>query len=112
MFGHNDDDTKHTARGMAMMAAPSFLAGALLGAGLALLLAPARGDETRDVIGRKLNRLGRDAKHRLDDAGDKMNDKAESLAQGAREAVGQVGDALRNRSANSTTDTGNTQRPA
>jgi len=113
VFGHSDNGTKQTAAGMAMIAAPTFLAGALVGAGLALLLAPARGDETRDLIGRKMSRLGREARHRFDDAGDKMNEKAEALGQSAREAVDQVGDALRGRpgQAQATTPSGSAQRP-
>jgi len=41
---------------------PEFLVGALVGAGVALLLAPATGTETRRVIGMKAQQLGNGAK--------------------------------------------------
>ncbi len=43
-----------------------FLAGAAIGAGLALLFAPAPGVETRRQIGEKARGLGTGAKHKLD----------------------------------------------
>lgn len=45
--------------------------GALLGAGLALLYAPDRGDETRRDLKRRLNRLREDAEDGLDRVGDR-----------------------------------------
>jgi gas vesicle protein len=42
--------------------------GALVGAGIALLLAPTSGEETRRLIARRARRLAEDARERYDDA--------------------------------------------
>ncbi len=42
--------------------------GALVGAGIALLLAPSSGEETRRMIARRARRLAEDARERYDDA--------------------------------------------
>lgn len=67
----NDDELDDVA---AHHAGASFLAGlalgSILGAGAALLLAPARGDVTRRRIRRRFRDLRDDAAERLDDARD------------------------------------------
>ena len=44
------------------------LIGALVGAGIALLVAPSSGEETRRMIARRARRLAADARERYDDA--------------------------------------------
>ena len=44
------------------------LIGALVGAGIALLVAPSSGEETRRLISRRARRLAADARDRYDDA--------------------------------------------
>lgn len=51
-----------------------FIVGVAVGAGLALLLAPATGSDTRRRIGETAKRLGKDARHGLEHAGDVMHD--------------------------------------
>jgi gas vesicle protein len=66
---------------------PSFLAGvitgALAGAGLALLLAPSSGDETRDV----LRTRAREAADRAREAADRARETAERARAAASEAA-------------------------
>lgn len=60
--------------------------GALVGAGLALLFAPAAGEETRRLVGRRARGLSRQAAEGLDDARD-----------GTRRLLREKKDALRER---------------
>ncbi len=48
--------------------AAGLLIGALVGAGIALLVAPSSGEETRRVIARRARRLAQDARDRYDEA--------------------------------------------
>jgi gas vesicle protein len=48
--------------------AAGLLIGALIGAGIALLVAPSSGEETRRMISRRARRLAADARERYDDA--------------------------------------------
>ena len=48
--------------------AAGLLIGALVGAGIALLVAPSSGEETRRMITRRARRLAADARDRYDDA--------------------------------------------
>ena len=60
-----------------------FIAGAVVGAGIALLLAPAKGEDTRHRIGDAAKKLGQDAKHTFGKAGE----VAKSLKDDARSAI-------------------------
>jgi gas vesicle protein len=60
-----------------------FLLGAVVGAGLALLLAPATGQDTRRRIGETARRLREDARHRVDQARGTISE----LKEDARAAV-------------------------
>jgi gas vesicle protein len=51
-----------------------FVIGAMLGAGIALLLAPAHGRETRRRFGSTVKQLGTNAKHVIDRARGSMDD--------------------------------------
>ena len=48
--------------------AAGLLIGALVGAGIALLVAPSSGEETRRMISRRARRLAADARERYDEA--------------------------------------------
>ena len=48
--------------------AAGLLIGALVGAGIALLVAPSSGEETRRLISRRARRLAADARDRYDEA--------------------------------------------
>jgi gas vesicle protein len=48
--------------------AAGLLIGALVGAGIALLVAPSSGEETRRMIARRARRLAADARERYDEA--------------------------------------------
>ncbi|HET9326553.1 MAG TPA: YtxH domain-containing protein [Candidatus Eisenbacteria bacterium] len=69
----NERTGQHTGNGSAM----GFIFGALLGAGVALLLAPAKGSETRHKLGETARRLRRD-----------VPAKARGLANQARSTFG------------------------
>lgn len=60
-----------------------FWVGAVVGAGIALLLAPAKGEDTRHRLGDAAKKLGRDAKHTFGRAGDAVN----SLKEDAKGAI-------------------------
>ena len=72
--------------------------GAVLGAGVALLMAPATGTETRRKLGEAARRAGGDARNRLDDVagrvkdgvhqvGDRVKDVTSHLKRDVRDAV-------------------------
>jgi gas vesicle protein len=77
----------HSHRNDAMM---GFVMGAVLGAGLALLFAPAPGNETRRRLGDSAKRFGNDARHKFDElrhqARGAMNDVKDSVERGVHEA--------------------------
>ena len=58
------------------------LIGALVGAGIALLVAPSSGEETRRLISRRARRLAADARERYDDA---RHELRQASARGRRE---------------------------
>lgn len=60
-----------------------FLFGAVVGAGLALMMAPATGEETRRKIAETARRLGHDAQGKVDAVKDRFRRGAEEV----REAV-------------------------
>ena len=64
------------------------LTGAVVGAGVALLLAPASGKETRAKIGGKFN----DVKDAIVDKGKETRDKISSKYQGVKEALADNGE--------------------
>lgn len=75
-------------------AAGWFILGALVGAGIGLLLAPESGERTRRKISREARRLRREASERLDEFRDEMSDKGRHLkseveewAEGVKEEV-------------------------
>jgi len=73
----------NTSRGAAVPAAMGFLLGAVVGAGIALLLAPDSGRETRRRLADAGVRWGSAARGKLDQA----REAAEGLGQDARSAL-------------------------
>lgn len=64
----------------------SFVLGALVGAGLALLLAPQSGEETQEEIKKQARRFRVQAEERVRSAQEELRDAVESGRQAAREA--------------------------
>jgi gas vesicle protein len=73
----------------------AFAIGGLVGAGIALLLAPQSGKETRDLLSRKSRELS-------DKAGDALNDVRESVRSKSAPIIAAVGEAIRPAVAGST----------
>lgn len=63
--------------------AAGLVLGALIGAGVALLLAPQSGEDTRRLLRRRARRLARDARHGYGD----VKDRVRELRDRAREAI-------------------------
>ena len=82
----NDQDLE---RGMNSMT--SFIIGAALGAGIALLLAPDRGSETRRRVGQTMKRFGSQVNDQLGD----VKDNVRSAVNSGREAFRRSSDDLR-----------------
>lgn len=75
-----------------------FVLGAAVGAGIALLLAPCSGEETRGKIGDAARKLKSDAGHKLDGVSGKINemkDQVRSTAKDVGAAVSAGRDAYR-----------------
>jgi gas vesicle protein len=79
-----------------------FLLGALLGAGAALLLAPASGEETRRRLSRQARRARARTEDLLDEFGDRVRtgatrvrDDLEDRVEDLRAGVGEFGEAVR-----------------
>lgn len=68
-------------------AVTGFLCGAVLGAGVALLLAPASGRETRKKIGQTARRLGEQANGKLAHVKETVAHRASELKGDVQEAI-------------------------
>lgn len=64
-----------------------FALGALVGGGVALLLAPASGERTRQRLGNTARRLSRDAGHTLEGARATMTEAAGALGADVKSAI-------------------------
>lgn len=72
----NDREWSDVARGSSNQFA-GFVVGLAVGAGIALLLAPATGSDTRRRLGETASRLGKDARDGMGHAREKMHDLAD-----------------------------------
>ena len=63
-----------------------FLAGAVLGAGIALLVAPDSGEQTRRRLGETAKRLQSTARHRLDHLKATLADRGKEAVSAGRDA--------------------------
>lgn len=75
-------DTRHNGDGMVM----GFLVGTIIGAGMALLMAPAAGTETRRKLGNAARRFGGEARTRVDDAAHRVKETVRDVTSDIREA--------------------------
>ena len=82
----NDQDLE---RGMSSMT--SFIIGAAVGAGIALLLAPDAGSETRRRVGKTMKRFGNQMNDRLGD----VKENVRSAVDSGRDAFRRTSDDLR-----------------
>ena len=81
------------SRGLSIIA--GFAIGAVVGAGIALLLAPATGSETRQRLADTARRLSKDAGHTLDKARETVSElgaDAKSAIDAGRDAFARDGD--------------------
>lgn len=88
----NDREWSDVARGSSNQFA-GFLVGLAVGAGIALLMAPASGSDTRRRLGETAKRLGKDAQEGIGNAKDKMHDLADdakSVVESGRKAFQRV----------------------
>lgn len=67
-----------------------FLAGALIGAAVAILYAPQSGERTRREISRKAKRLREDMSERLEDVRDEVTDRSKQLKSAAHDLADNV----------------------
>jgi len=72
----------------------SFVLGALVGAGMALLFAPQSGKETQEEIRSQAKKLREAAGERLVEAQRELEDRMETVRDGVRERVDMVKDAV------------------
>ncbi len=92
-----DDDRvvvieKDSGNGVGML-----LLGLAIGAGAALLFAPASGRETRERISREARRAGRRVKDMTDELGDQLADRVERTRFAVDERVGRAKEAVSSR---------------
>ncbi len=66
------------------------LTGAAIGAALALLIAPADGEETRRIVGRRVRQLRDMAEDGLDELGDRLTDGTHRLRDRVQDTVDDV----------------------
>ena len=85
----NDQDLE---RGMSSMT--TFILGAAIGAGIALLLAPDSGSETRRRVGKTMKRFGNQVNDRLGD----VKENVRSAVDSGRDAFRRTSDDLRSNS--------------
>ena len=64
-----------------------FALGALVGGGIALLLAPDSGEKTRRRLGEAARRMSHDARQKIGDARDTVTDAASGLGSDVKSAV-------------------------
>lgn len=88
MARHHLDDDRHVVvveeRGSGVLA---FLLGAVLGAGAALLFAPATGEETQARLRRRVRELRTLAEEKADEFGDVVSERVDQVRTGARDAI-------------------------
>jgi gas vesicle protein len=86
---YSSEPTRASSSSMMM----GFVLGAVVGASLALIMAPATGEETRRRIGDTARRLGREGRHRFDQARETISglkEDAKHMVDSGREAFNRV----------------------
>ncbi len=92
MARHEDDEVVYVREGGGS-GLKWFLAGAVIGGGLALLFAPRSGEATRRLLARK----ARDLRDMAEDGLDELEERYEEGKERVREGVGRARDAVRER---------------
>jgi gas vesicle protein len=87
-----NEESKGAASGMS-----GFVLGAIVGAGVALLFAPAAGTDTRRKLGETAKRLGSAARDKVQEVGSAARDKAQEVGSVARDKVQEGADKLHER---------------
>jgi len=82
------------ARGTAGIAITGFIVGAVFGASVALLLAPASGDETRRKLGETARRLGNAANDKISTASEKISAASEKIGDKISTASERIGEKI------------------
>lgn len=73
----------------------TFLFGALVGAGVALLFAPRSGEDTRRIIGEQAQRASDTVRDAIDDVTDRVAERAADVRDRAADRVDEVRDSVR-----------------
>jgi gas vesicle protein len=88
MARHHVDDDRHVVvveeRGAGFLA---FVLGAVVGAGAALLLAPASGEETQARLRRRVRELRTLAEEKADEFGEVVGERVDQVRTGTRDAI-------------------------
>lgn len=88
MARHHIDDDRHVVvveeRGSTVF---PFVFGALLGAGLGLLFAPASGEETQRRLRRKVREFRAMAEEKVEELGDLVGERVDRVRSGTRDAL-------------------------
>jgi len=84
---HVDDDQRVVIVEKEGSSVLSFVLGAVLGAGVALLFAPASGEETQQRIRRRVRELRTLAEEKADEFGEVVSDRVDQVRTGARDAL-------------------------
>ena len=80
---HEIQETTYGAPRVSRAISPQFMVGALVGAGVALLLAPANGRDARKKVGETAQKLGENAKH----VAERTRSFVDGIRKDARSAV-------------------------
>lgn len=91
--GHQEGSDMYRDEGMGASFALGLFAGAVIGAGVALLFAPKTGNETRELLGQQYRGLA-----------DRVTEATESLRQQARDRGQQITSQLSDRFSSGSTD--------
>jgi gas vesicle protein len=87
-----NEESRSGASGMS-----GFMLGAIVGAGVALLFAPAAGTDTRRKLGETAKRLGSAARDKVQEVGSAARDKMQEVGSAARDKVQEGTDKLHDR---------------
>lgn len=86
MYNDNLNPSYPMSSGRVSTGFATFMIGTAVGAGLALLLAPATGSDTRRKVGETVRHLGGEARHKIGQVKDKWNQRGQGTEQPGTEA--------------------------
>ena len=82
-----NDDTQNDSTMRSLAPVLGFALGALVGGGIARLLAPDSGERTRRRLGVAARRMTRDARHSIDEARETVTDAATGFGMDVKSAI-------------------------